>query len=504
MKVVSAKTMAAIEAKAYEQGCLDRDFMEQAGKGVAERTAEFILHNQLPQRVLLLCGKGNNGGDAFVAGCYLIDWGYVVHAIQLDSFDHCSSLCQLNHQRFLAQGGTIHSQKDIDFTHYSVILDGLFGTGFKGQVKEPYASLIENANQSHIPILAIDIPSGLDGSTGSVQGSVIHAKATLFLELPKTGFFLRDGWNVVGQLLPVSFGLPPSIIEIAQTDLILSTLPQMSTLLPPIQRNRHKYQAGYVIGLAGSPGMPGAALLSSLAALRGGSGMVRLLHPDGMQAELAASPYELIKLPFQWEEKDKVLETLQKAKATFIGPGLGRTIERKALLHAVMPALEKPCVIDADALSLYAEGAFTLPKQAVLTPHTGEMQRLLHREKPLEINEETLQICQRYAEEKQMTLVLKGAPTFIFHPGEPIRVNGTGDPGMATAGSGDVLTGFIASLLSQGLSCHQAATLGVFLHGLSGEYAAQAKTSYSVIASDLIAHLSDAYAACLIMQKNVT
>lgn len=497
MKAVSAKTMAALEDQAYQQECSDCEFMEQAGEGVAERAAEFLLRHQLPKKIILLCGKGNNGGDAFVAGCHLLDWSFQVDAIQLDPLEKCSPLCKHNRKRFINKRGKVFSSLSADFKTYSVILDGLFGTGFKGQVKEPYASLIDAANQSQVPILAVDIPSGLDGTTGQTQGSVIQATETIFLGLPKTGFFLQDGWNIVGKLFHADFGLPYELIEKAQADFLVLTLSEMVHLIPPIKRNRHKYQAGYVIGLAGSPGMPGAALLASLAALRGGSGMVRLLHPEGMQAELSASPYELIKLPYQWDETDKVLETLQKPGATFIGPGLGRTEETRTLLKAIMPHLEKPCVIDADALILYAEGAFTLPKQAVLTPHTGEMQHLLHHEEPLMINKETLQVCQRYADENHITLVLKGAPTFIFHPGEPILVNPTGDPGMATAGSGDVLTGFIASLLSQGLSCRNAAALGVYLHGLAGEFAAQVRSSYSVIASDLIFHLSDAYLTCL-------
>ena len=221
--------------------------------------------------------------------------------------------------------------------------------------------------------------------------------------------------------------------------------------------------------------------------------MVRLLYPKGMEAELAASPYELIKLPYQWGDSQCVLEGMQKAGATFVGPGLGRTRETRQLLYDVIPFLEKPCVIDADALTLLSEEAFQLPKQVILTPHTGEMQRLLHCTSSLKLDMDTLQRCQQYAEEKQATLTLKGAPTFIFHPGELILANPTGDPGMATAGSGDVLTGLIASLLSQGLSCHDAAMFGVYLHGLAGEYAAQAKTSYSMIASDIIFHFSDAY-----------
>lgn len=494
MKVVSAKVMADLEAKAYQQGSNEKDFMENAGRGIAFATQQFIQKHQLARQVWLLCGKGNNAGDAFVAGCYLLEQGYQVIAIQLDPLDHCSPLCQENGQRFLNKKGTLINYIT-SFNSSGVILDGIFGTGFKGQVHAPYDALIRAANQSGLPLLAIDIPSGLNGTTGQAEESVIQATETLFLGLPKTGFFLGNGWNVVGKLQRVDFGLPVSIIDQAVADFQLMTQEHIATLLPPIKRNRHKYQAGYVIGLAGSPTMPGAALLSCLSAFRGGSGMVRLLYPQGMEAELAASPYELIKIPYSYENSQEVTSLMQKAGATFVGPGLGKNEQIQQLLQKIMPLLDKPCVIDADALTLFANQTFQLPTHAILTPHTGEMQTLLKSEAHLSLHLDVLTVCQKYAEEHSVTLLLKGAPTFIFHPQQPIFVNPTGNPGMATAGSGDVLTGLLASLLSQNLNCHHAALLGVYLHGLAGEFAAEKrKTSYGMLASDLIANFDTAYA----------
>ena len=493
MKVLSAKAMSALEAQAYQQGFKDQDFMEQAGRGISLAAHAFVQKHRLHPKVWLLCGKGNNGGDAFVAGCYLLDKGYLVIAIQLDEWDVCSPLCRQNGRRFLAQGGVILKLIE-SFGSFGIILDGLFGTGFKGKVEEPYAPLIEKANQSGLPILAIDIPSGLNGTTGQMEGSVIQADETLFLGLPKTGFFLQNGWNVVGKLRGVDFGMPAELIEQAAADFETIDRKQAACLLPPIQRNRHKYQAGYVIGLAGSPTMPGAALLSCLAALRGGSGMVRLLYPYGMEAELSASPYELIKIPYTYDKPQEISQLMQKATSVFIGPGLGRSDQIRQLLQAVLSSLEIPCVLDADALTLFAEKSFPLPSQTILTPHLGEMQRLLHSPSRLILTSELLRTCQQFVEEHCITLILKGAPTFIFQPQKPIFVNTRGDPGMATAGSGDVLTGLLASLLSQGLNCHQAALLGVYLHALSGELAAkQRQTSYGVIASDLIHHFAAGY-----------
>ncbi len=502
MKVMSAKAMAELEAQAFQQGYREEDFMEKAGQGIARVTHEFVQQHQLTPQIWLLCGKGNNGGDAFVAGCYLLEQGYLVTAIQPEALERCSELCQQNGYRFLNQGGKILAQ--IDRFSSGVILDGLFGTGFRGQLNPPYDALVQAADQSGLPILAIDIPSGLNGSTGQIERDVIQATMTIFLELPKMGFFLKDGWNVVGKLQPVHFGLPASFVDQAQASFELLTLPKVASLLPVIKRNRHKYQAGYVVGLAGSPSMPGAALLSSLAAFRGGSGMVKLLYPKGMEAELSASPYELIKIPYMYDQSQEVSQLMQKAGATFVGPGLGHSAQTQQLLHEVIPNLTKPCVLDADALTLYAQQAFVLPPQAILTPHMGEMQTLLHSSDKLNLNLELLYTCQQYAETHHVTLILKGAPTFIFHPQCPIYVNPTGDPGMATAGSGDVLTGLLASLLAQGLSCHDAALLGVYLHGLAGELAAQERgISVGMMASDLIAHFAKTY-RFLQMLKNDT
>lgn len=491
-KVVSAQAMARLESRAYQEGYLEIDFMEQAGQGIACLVAQFIEKRSLQHCVLLLCGKGNNGGDAFVAGCHLLTLGYSVVALQLDSLSTSSPLCRQNGQRFIRSGGSLVNHWQ-DVGDFSVIVDGLFGTGFKGGLHEPYTSLVERANRCGRPILAIDIPSGLNGSSGKAEGAVIRATETIYLGLPKTGFFLDEGQEYVGRLQCVDFGLPASLVEQESASLQFVEMSDAVALLPVITRRRYKYQAGYVMGLAGSPGMPGAALLSSLAALRGGCGMVRLLHPDGMQSELAASPYELIKVPYDVRDVKTVVEWLQKGDAVFVGPGLGRSIEMQNLLATVLSQLDKPCVVDADALNVLAVHSFDLPSHSILTPHMGELQRLLHHKDKLIVDETLLQTCQHYVEEHQVTLVLKGAPTFIFHPAAPALVSCRGDPGMATAGSGDVLTGLLASLLAQKLNSRDAAILGVYLHGLAGEAAARERASRGVIASDLIAHFATAY-----------
>lgn len=497
MKVVSSQQMFQMESDAYREGASESDFMEEAGSGVALVVHDYSEFYNLDKHVILLCGKGNNAGDAYVAGLHLLHLEYHVIAYQTFPLNNCSRLCKENHFRFIQEGGIvkeISSAEEIDYPPSGIIVDGLFGTGFRGEVKEPIASIIESANQSQLPIIAVDIPSGLNGETGEASGSCIIAVETAFLGLPKMGFFLRSGWNYVGNLAYVDFGLPKEFIDQAVTELIMLSPDMLKPLMPPIVRNRHKYQAGYVVSLAGSRTMPGAAMLSSLAALTSGAGIVRLLYPEEMELELVAGPLELIKMPYgsDKESLEMIVETMNRASATLVGPGLGVTAATRELLREVMPHLTKPCVIDADALTIMAEEKIPFPANSILTPHTGEIKRLLQIDYvDLEMN--FLRKCQAYAEEHQLTLILKGGPTFIFHPNYTMLVNPRGDPGMATAGSGDVLTGILASLMAQGLSPQHAAALGVYIHGVSGEFAAGELTSYCMLASDIINYLPDAF-----------
>ena len=493
MKVVTPQQMSELESLAYKDGASESEFMEEAGSGIALLIQEYVEQYGIDRTVVFLCGKGNNAGDAYVAGLHLLQLEYEVIAIQPTSISEGSRLCKQNHERFVHGGGRVLENLS-EFPPNGVIVDGIFGTGFHGTVSEPYSSLIKAANESGLPILAIDIPSGLDGETGIVKGEAIIAAATAFLGLPKQGFFLNDGWDYTGKLRYVDFGLEDKHVEKATSDIFMLSEDYIEPLLPKIKRSRHKYQAGYAVGVAGSSLMPGAAILSSTACLRGGAGIIRLFYPEGMRQELSAGPYELIFNPFSLGDHKELLTQIARAAAVFVGPGLGLAEETRALLRQLLPLIEKPCVIDADALTILAEENIPLPPQTVLTPHHGEMMRLLHStEKPPKISLDFLNRCRNYASEKKVTLVLKGAPTFVIQKDSPFYANPTGDPGMATAGSGDVLTGLIAALLAQGCSPLNAACLGVFLHGRAGEYAAEDMTSYCLSASDIIYRFPEAF-----------
>lgn len=480
-KVIEAGEMARVEKLSIEEGASDEGYMLKAGEGIARRIEAFIEEKGRSKKVTLIVGKGNNGGDAFVAGTFLLHGGFEVQAYHIVDASEASPLCKKHEMNFVGAGGVVNRGDEVPME--GVIIDGLLGTGFQGKLEGKIVEVIENANRSKLPILAIDIPSGVNGNTGEVDPIAIKAQETIYLGMPKIGFFIGQGYNYVGKLSRVDFGMDEKYVGQAKEKAYLVNDQAMPTLLPPIERIRHKYQAGYVIALAGSPGMPGAAMLSCLAALRTGAGIVRLFHPKGMEDEFAAAPLELIRHPYSWDETDPIFEEAKRAKACLIGPGVGKGEGMHTFVQSIVSKLDLPMVIDADAL--YHLKVF--PKGAILTPHYREMLHLLGKD---ELSHDD---CQAFVDQGEVTVALKGAPTWVFHPKIPPLVIPKGDPGMATAGTGDVLTGMIAALLAQGLQGREAAALGVYLHGTCGEIVAAKQTSYDLIASDLIEVLPEAF-----------
>lgn len=491
MKVVKANEMSRIEQLAYQEGFSEETFMENAGHCVAALIRQLIGRYHLKPNIAFLCGRGNNGGDAYVAARLLLLGGFEIVTYALAPLEQCSRLCVLQAENFQKNGGKIVFVNDVDeisLINIHLIVDGILGTGFHGNVEGLFAAAIEKANSSGKPILAIDIPSGINGSTGEIGNLAIKATDTLFLGMAKTGCFLGNVWDYVGKVHVHNFGLSETFIHEAQADFQIIDQKLIQHLLPKIERTRHKYQAGYVVGLGGSIGMPGAPKMTAFATLKAGAGIVRLLHPKGMEAELAGPPYEIILQGYSEGDHESVLQTIERASAVFIGPGLGTSSAALEILKQILPQLQKPCILDAECLTLLAMHPIQLPKECIMTPHHGEMKRLLGLEKDISANE-FLQLAKNYAETHKVTLVLKGAPTFIFHPDTLPFVCVHGDPGMATAGSGDVLTGIISGFLAQNKKPLEAAILGVYFHGLAGEYAAEKYTSYSMVATDILKSL---------------
>jgi ADP-dependent NAD(P)H-hydrate dehydratase / NAD(P)H-hydrate epimerase len=471
VKVVTVNEIVQMEKFAFTLGVSEEKLMESAGQKVAAAVLQLLKERRTPKKVTLLIGKGNNGGDAYVAGCVLLDAGCSVQAYTIAPRRECSLLNQKYSALYRRKGGV--EEKIAASAHFDeIIIDGLLGTGFRGNLAGPLQLAIEMANRSGKPILSIDIPSGVNGTTGETGGCAIEAQWTIALGLPKIGCFLRDGWNFTGELVVEDIGFPIAALEKAHP---IAYLPDFSEVqLPKIKRNRHKYQAGYLLGLGGSDTYKGAMKLAGMAALRSGAGIVRIFH----RGNIGEAPVELICQ--KWDEK-KWRQELERASALCIGPGLGEA-------PSWLGTISIPCVIDADAL----EAKATYPEGAILTPHRGEALRLLGLKKNIS-EEELFKKLKEFCQKRRVVVILKGAPTFLFGIEEVPLIYLGGSPGMATASSGDVLTGIIAALLSQGVKAIEAALLGVALHGLAGEIAASEKSSYSLIASDLIDYLPRAF-----------
>ena len=325
LPVVSSQEMARLDRMAKSIGCSEERFVEEAGRQVAAIVMRYVETHHLPKKVVLLIGKGNKGADAYRAGYCLLDEGYEVRAIQTSLGKHCSELNQKMEMRFREKRGHVELMGlPIDFQADALIVDGLVGTGFKGEIEGVLEGVIQKANRSGKPILSIDIPSGLDGTTGQVKPIALHAQETVALGLAKIGCFLNDGWNHVGRLHVADFGLPKEIVAKAEGVAFLPDWKQLR--LPKIIRTRHKYQAGYVVGFGGSKELPGAPKMSGMAALHAGAGIVRLFHPE----EIGPVPFELIFQPLDSKGGKK---GFYKSESGFHGSWLGKNQRNRELVE---------------------------------------------------------------------------------------------------------------------------------------------------------------------------
>lgn len=501
LPICSFEEMQKMEKSAFQKGRDEKKIMENAGRQIALACGALLFQNHLSENVYLLVGKGNNGADGYVVGRYLIESGFSVLAYQIGNPEEASSLNKEMRALFVKKGGkveNIHSENDLKFEENSLLVDGLLGTGFSGELSSMLKKIIEKVNGSSLRIVSIDVPSGLapknkkspsDTHDKKQKDQLIKAEVTCTLGLPKTELFYSAGYANAGEIRCLDIGYTKEDIQSVKADFGYLEEKAVSSLLPPIDRLRNKYSAGFVVGVAGSPGMEGAANLASLAALRTGAGIVKLFTTPEM--DMGNAPYEIVKVSRQ-KDSSQIIELANKASCIYIGPGLGREEKEEELLFDLISQIHVPCVIDGDGLYfLSMHPDIALPKESLLTPHRKEMQRLLGLEY-MPDEEELFSLTQAYVNKKKVFLILKGAPTFVFVPNSLAIVIPRGDPGLATAGTGDVLTGILAALIAQGLSCYEAALLGVYLLDISSEIAAKEKTSYSLIASDVIAFLPQA------------
>lgn len=488
--IVSGSLMQKLEALDLEKPKQnERDFVKRAGLGISQHIESFIRYHARRPELLLLCGKGHNGADAYAAATELLPKKYKVSAARL--FKEGKPLTEEKKQSTIKLGGQDLYAPSFDKLQplleswlkdhpKGVIVDGLFGVGLEKAPTGDYAKLICWANETELPILAIDIPSGISADNGPLS-PCIDAQETYYMGLPKIGFFINGAWPKVKQLKGVNFGMSPEIIEKLDPDAYYHDFQNLPPL-PKLALDRHKYSLGAVDIIAGTQNMPGAASLACLSAMRAGASIVFAHFPDQDLAVNELLPVEVVRKPYK-----RKLELSGKAHAILIGPGLGRSKQATSLLKQCLKE-KTPLIIDADALHLLDLKKDKIPKKTILTPHLGELSQLLNK-KIKQVDLPTSKDCTRFAKKHQVFLLVKGAPTYLFTPDSEQIIFPTLNPGLATAGTGDVFAGILVALLAQYQDPQQALIASVYLHHLAGLQTAQNLGTRSMIASDLIQKL---------------
>ncbi|MEU7741473.1 NAD(P)H-hydrate dehydratase [Nonomuraea sp. NPDC049158] len=436
----------------------DGTLMDRAATGLAAVCAG-LLGRVYGTRVLLLVGSGDNGGDALYAGARLAGRGARVEAVLAGSKTHEAGL-----EAFRRAGGTIAGPDAVD--RAELIVDGLVGIGATGALREPYAGLAEAANAAPGLVVAVDVPSGVDASTGQVDGAAIAAQVTVTMGAPKAGLLVDPGASKVGEIELIDIGLAPYLPD---PDVVAFTHRDVAGRLKSPMGESDKYRRGVLGVAAGSDRYTGAAVLAVGGALRAGAGMVRYVGPGEPVAQVRTHWPEAVIT----ELSEPSIDEVGRVQAWVLGPGLG-TGDWAHELAARVLASDVPVLVDADALTLVARDRALLRRTApvLITPHAGELSRLLEVDREA-IEAGRLRYARQAAAELGVTVLLKGSTTVVAEQGLPVRVNPTGTAWLATGGTGDVLSGVAGALLAQGLDPYDAGSCGAYLHGLAGRIAAE-------------------------------
>ncbi len=461
--------------------------MERAAMAVVEEllSGRYDLH-----KVLIACGTGNNGGDGLAVARLMKMKGYQIDVCVAGALDRLTSDAKQQLEMYQAISGNFVT--DPNYDEYTVIVDALFGIGCNREVNGIAAEVIKGMNHAKAPVLAIDVPSGISADTGRVCGCAVNAMTTVTFFTEKLGMILYPGRDYCGKIIVADMGIP---VENVTECKIITYMEEDLMILPKRKANSHKGTYGKVLVIAGSPTISGAAYFASAAAYTMGSGLVKIYTPqENLLAMQTLLPEALIETYDRTRPALKQLkQCMDWADAVVIGPGLGTDRNAEKILKYVISKSDVPVVIDADGINLLAESKTCLLDHTaplVLTPHIQEMARLLGVEKKF-IMKNPIDVAKSFTEEYPVTLILKDARTIVTKENELIYVNMSGNSGMATGGSGDVLAGIIGSLIGQGMDVYEASKLGVYLHGRAGDAAAKTTSAYSMTARDLLGGIAE-------------
>ncbi|MFZ4455140.1 MAG: NAD(P)H-hydrate dehydratase [Bacteroidales bacterium] len=474
------------------------DLMERAAVALFDA---FSKRFRTEQPVFVFAGSGNNGGDALALARLLLQSGYRVHVWLVSGGNQLSTDCKINRQRLLSvfPDSLLDKFSEEDIPHGAVVVDGLFGSGLSRPLSGEVAEVVHFINDLSNFVVAIDIPSGLNGEENDFQKqiSIVKADMTLSLQFPKLAFLLPENELYVGEWEVLNIGIHPEAIANTASDFHYLEQIDVAPLIKLRSRFGHKGSYGHALVVAGSLGMAGAAILSSKAALKSGAGLVTL-HSAAINNQIVQ-----ISLPEVISQPDKSADWISKIEhsdqydAIAIGPGIGAHPETELALENLFLETKKAMVIDADALNIIAGRPVLLlkiPKKSILTPHPKEFDRLFGTHST---HYKRIETARTEAMKLGAVIVLKGAYTVIALPNGELWFNSTGNPGMATGGSGDVLTGMLVGLLAQGYSPESAAKIGVFLHGRAADLALSVESVESLIAGNIIDWIGRAFKSVL-------
>lgn len=504
IKIVTGSQMQALDRRAIIEGHIPgTTLMEKAGAEVVASLAH-TWGNPRGRTITVFCGKGNNGGDGFVVARLLHRHRAKVKVLAMAPVSDMTRDAATMYRQFVRTAGkscvsrfTSKLQVQPLLQDSDFVVDALFGTGLSADITGPYAEAIDAINEARRPVASIDLPSGLHADTGRMLGRAVQATLTITLALPKVGLYLNDGIDCAGKVHIVDINIPQSYVDALDSRITLLTDTFVRTALPVRKPSSHKGTFGHAGLIAGSVGKTGAAAMAAKAALRIGTGLVTVAVPATVNDVLEAKLLEAMTAPmpetkartFARSAFERLSAFIAARSAVAIGPGLTTHPETVDLVQALVKNLHRPAVLDADALNALAGRASLLTEcktPPILTPHPGEMARLEPDATPQSVNADRLGTAGRFARERGVFVVLKGARTVIARPDGAITICPTGNPGMATGGTGDVLTGMMVGLLAQGLQSWEAACAATYLHGYAGDLAASVRGQAGLIAGDVI------------------
>jgi ADP-dependent NAD(P)H-hydrate dehydratase / NAD(P)H-hydrate epimerase len=503
LPILTPAESAELDRASAERGISVERLMENAGRAVAS-AALGLMGGAYGRRAVVLCGKGNNGGDGLVAARYLSRWGVGVSVVLLEDPSAYRGAALANHRRFASSGGRSLPYTEAglarEIARADAVVDALFGTGFRGEPEGTFARAIDQVNDGPAAVVAVDIPSGVEGETGLVRGHAVLADLTVALGSLKPGVVFHPGADHVGLVEVADIGFPQDLVK---TDLWMVEREDVAAVVPHRHPESHKRDAVVVI-LAGSRAMTGAPVLAASAAYRMAAGLVTLAVPLGILPVVQEGIAEATFLPLPETEDGTidegalplVLERLEQADAAAIGPGLTTNPSTTELVRKVVASSQVPLVLDADGLNAFAGRGALLSEHAsdlVITPHAGEFGRLTGLSAD-EVAEDRVGHARKAAAEFRCPVLLKGSRTVVAEPGGRARVNPTGGPVLATAGTGDVLTGAIAALIARGVPPADAAVAAAYVHGVAGALAG-GELGEGTVASDVLGRLPRAVAA---------